>query len=285
MQATRRRRIRVCCSVVLTCHVSVCAPLPFSQLVYGDLPLLPPETLDPTGRRPRTIVLNFDKTLVHCGWSRLGGWEVRKRPGVDQLIERLHMAGYELILWANMPSFEVDPTLVELDPLGYFKHKLYNESTNYKYGSSDSLWPSLVKDLSRLRRDPKRLIVIDTDAKKYSQIDGHDNVMILPPFVDDIKDKELTKLLKILEDVKRYNVHDTTQIVRKFNENPNGDLFAKEREAAEEASRNLRGDKPQANKRSTPAAAAAIDDDDEDEDDQPKQGWGSWIVSKVTGRK
>lgn len=163
-------------------------------MVYGDSPLLPAETLDAVGRRPRTVVLGFDHALVHCSWSRLGGWEVRKRPGVDRLIERLHLAGYELVLWANLPSFEVEPTLAELDPLGYFKHKLYNESTNLKY----SQW-KLVKDLSRLQRDPKRLIVLDVSAEKYAPIGEFENVMTIKPFVDDINDRELTKVLKVLE--------------------------------------------------------------------------------------
>lgn len=40
------------------------------QLVYGDSKLLPPEVPDPaTGRRPRTLVVNFDKTIVHCDWT------------------------------------------------------------------------------------------------------------------------------------------------------------------------------------------------------------------------
>lgn len=254
-------------------------------MIYGNSPLLPPETLDATGRRPRTVILNFDKTLVHCDWTRNGGWEVRKRPGVDRMIERLHMAGYELILWANMPAFEVEPTLAELDPLGYFKHKLYNESTNYKLVEG-SRWPSLVKDLSRLQRDPKRLIVIDTSNAKYSPIDGYENVMLIKEFTDDLKDKELTTVLKILEDVKRFNTHDVTSVIHRFNSSPNKeiDFFEKERAAAEEASRNLRGDKNKGKKQQV-VQQKDDDDDDDEQPNQPTQSWGSWLKSFVVSAK
>ena len=45
-------------------------------------PLLPTVQLDQYGRRPRTLVLNFDKTIISTQWSRFGGWQVscvRKR--------------------------------------------------------------------------------------------------------------------------------------------------------------------------------------------------------------
>lgn len=259
-------------------------------LVFGDSPLLPPESLDALGRRPRTIVLSFDQTLVHCGWSRAGGWEVRKRPGVDQFIERLQMAGYELVLWANMPSFEVEPTLAELDPLQYFKHKLYNESTNFKLTSqSDSILPfKLVKDLSRLQRDPKRLVVVDVSDAKYSPIGQNQNVLKVTPFVDDIKDAELPRVLKVLEDIRRFNIHDVTRVIERYNatnwkETPGKDLFEQERKAAAEAIAKLK--KPEDARRERRERKEQREDTESSSSSAgaASEGWGSWIKRKVVG--
>lgn len=81
-------------------------------------------------------------------------------------------------------------------------------------------------------------------------------------------------------DVKRYNIHDLTSVVHRFNANPEEDLFAKEREAAELAAQNLRhgGSAKKANSKSAK----------EDAEDKPaaaaKQSWGAWIKGKIYGQ-
>jgi TFIIF-interacting CTD phosphatase-like protein len=129
--------------------------------------------------------------------QRAGGWQIRKRPGVDRFLERAHRAGYEIVLWANMPQYEVEALIAELDPSGFIKHKLYTEHTNFKKIGDAA--PALVKDLVRLQRDPKRLIVVDVDTRKYAPIDDKQNVMTIQPFVDDVHDHELKNLTALLE--------------------------------------------------------------------------------------
>jgi hypothetical protein len=81
-------------------------------------------------------------------------------------------------------------------------------------------------------------------------------------------------------DVKRYNVHDVTSVIRRYNANPNEDLFVKEKEAAAEASKNLRGDK---SGQRTKKRADKSEGKDAKEEAAPTQSWGSWIKSKVVG--
>jgi len=116
---------------------------------------------------------------------------------VDRFLERAHRAGYELVLWANMPQYEVEALIAELDPSGFIKHKLYTEHTNFKKIGDAA--PALVKDLARLQRDPKRLIVVDVDTRKYAPIDDKQNVMTIQPFVDDVHDHELKNLTAMIE--------------------------------------------------------------------------------------
>lgn len=116
---------------------------------------------------------------------------------MDRFLERAHRAGYEIVLWANMPQYEVEALIAELDPSGFIKHKLYTEHTNFKKIGDAA--PALVKDLARLQRDPKRLIVVDVDTRKYAPIDDKQNVMTIEPFVDDVHDHELKNLTALLE--------------------------------------------------------------------------------------
>jgi len=264
----------------------------FRNIFYGDSPLLPPETLDANGRRPRTVVINFDKTIVHCHWTRAHGWEVRKRPGVDRFLERAARAGFELVLWANQPQFEVEPTLQELDPGQYIRHKLYSEHTAWKWRKEEGGWfpkPVLVRDLNRLNRDKRRLVVIDCDTKLYTG-DGNltENVVVIPEFVDDINDPYLKNVTMMLENIQRYNIHDVQSVIARFNANPNGDLFVKEREAAQAAIKNLKGaaarDAYQVHGgvvRGSEDDSKEGNDSDEKQKQKPKQGWGSWVKGLV----
>ena len=39
------------------------------QMFLGTKPILPREQFDAMGRRPRTLVLGWDRMLVHCEWT------------------------------------------------------------------------------------------------------------------------------------------------------------------------------------------------------------------------
>lgn len=165
----------------------------------------------------------------------------------------------------------------------------YNESTNFKVTrQTDSILPfKLVKDLGRLQRDPKRLIVIDVSDAKYSPIGDYHNVLKVAPFVDDIKDGELPRVLKVLEDVRRFNIHDVTKVVDKYNATnwqatPTKDLFDQERRTAAEAIAKLK--KPDdARRERRERKEQRADEATTTEPTTAGEGWGSWIKRKTIG--
>jgi len=283
-------------------------------LVYGLQPILPREMPDALGRRPRTLVLGWDKVLVHCEWSRQDGWKVRKRPGVDKFLERCQRAGFEVVLWANMAAFEIEALVAELDRTGAFKHKLFNEQASFKWvaeqeakdkakelaqntqiaaehvGAKVDAPPAagkrkggfqLVRDLSRLQRDPKRLLVLDTKNAPYAPVEDKTNVLFVEPFEEQTEDPTLKQLGDIIENIQRYNIHDVSTVVARYNANPSADLFVRERAAEQAAMRKLRRVMPAGQHGKAAHAAAASDDEEDDEDDEEehksKSSGGGWM--------
>lgn len=202
------------------------------EFFAGDQsPLCDAPVPDPYGRRTRTVVVNFDGTLVCCVWTRHGGWVVRKRPGVDKFLEQCQKAGYEVILFSSKSQMDVGDFVGDLDPFGITRTRLFKDSCNFKEGRH-------VKDLTRLQRDLKSVVMIDHQ--------GHDTALLQPnncinisEFTDNPSDRELIKIMALLEDMQKFNVYDVREVVKKYNDNPNVDHFKEEKGRADEAQRQL----------------------------------------------
>jgi len=108
-------------------------------------------------------------------------------------------------------------------PKGRIKYQLYRDSTNYRNGN-------FVKDLSRLDRDMKRVLVIDHNRSSLSH---PENGVIISPFTDQLDDRELCKLWTLLYGIVRYNVYDVREKIKLYNEDPDGQHFKKEIEWTE----------------------------------------------------
>ena len=94
-------------------------------------------------------------------------------------------------------------------------------------------------------------------------------------------------------DISRYNIHEVTKFISRYNEDRNADLFAEQRELANNAVRKIKGDKrpalaaankteASASKQTAAAAATASFGDDDDDDEEEvvevkKSGWSSWL--------
>lgn len=171
--------------------------------------LLSDEVPDMYMRRPRTIVLNFEKTLVYPFWTREEGWRVRKRPHVDMFLEKLGRAGYEVVIWSNQAQFETEDKMAALDMMGVARHRFYREQTNFHRGRT-------VKDLKRLNRSLKRVIVIDFDKRASLP---SSNCLVMEPWFEDLEDNELVRASIFLENLMRFNVHDVRKYIREYNTN------------------------------------------------------------------
>lgn len=128
---------------------------------YADPPsdrLLP--DLPPHARHIKTLVMDLDDVLIHSDWTRGRGWRTFKRPGADEFIK--DMAQYfELVLYTSQLPTYADPILDRLDPHRMIQYRLYRDSTSYIDGKH-------VRDLSKLNRDLKQVLMITADPDAYS---------------------------------------------------------------------------------------------------------------------
>lgn len=169
------------------------------SLAFGSglPPLVPPEK--------RTVFLDLDETLVHSKADppperydfvvkpRIDGeamtFYVLKRPGVDDLLESL-AAKYEVVVFTAGLREYASLVLDRLDRKRVIAHRLYRDSCKEVEGR-------LVKDLSDLGRDLRRVVIVDDNPNSYSL--QPENAVPVAPFIDDLGDCELRKLAGFFE--------------------------------------------------------------------------------------
>lgn len=128
---------------------------------YADPPsdkLLP--DLPPHARHIKTLVLDLDDVLIHSDWTRGRGWRTFKRPGADEFVKDLAQY-FELVVYTSQLPTYADPILDRLDPHRMIQYRLYRDSTRYVEGKH-------VRDLSKLNRDLKQVLMITADVDAYS---------------------------------------------------------------------------------------------------------------------
>lgn len=128
--------------------------------------LLPP--LGNQHLNKKTLVLDLDETLVHSGFEPFNPSDivisinlarakqdihVLIRPGVAQFLEKMGRH-YEIVIFTASIAQYADPVLNILDPNRYCAYRLYREACT-------SLNGNYVKDLKRLNRDLKNVIIVD----------------------------------------------------------------------------------------------------------------------------
>lgn len=166
---------------------------------------LPAPQLDPFGVAPRTLVIDLEGTLVKCSWSREHGWRITKRPGVDIFLTRMARAGYELVIFSDNYESLAMEIVDNLDSKQVCQHRLYKECITWRDGK-------FVKDLSRLNRDLSRVVMIDDCPDSVSM--QMENAILIPTYDDDRSDRELLKLMPLLEDIQRKDVLDVRELLQ-----------------------------------------------------------------------
>ena len=133
------------------------------------LSLLSPKL--PEFMEKNTLVLDLDETLVHSSFtstpcdislridvdSRKFDVYVLKRPGVDKFLEKCAEL-FEVVIFTASLSNYADPLLDLLDVDKKIQYRLSRESCSFINGC-------FVKDLSKLGRDLKHVIIIDVISK------------------------------------------------------------------------------------------------------------------------
>ncbi|CAF0979840.1 unnamed protein product [Rotaria sordida] len=164
--------------------------------------LLP--TLRVTERVKICLVIDLDETLVHSSFKPVPNADfivpveidgqvhqvyVTKRPHVDEFLRRVGEL-FECVLFTASLAKYADPVADLLDPNQIFHSRLFRESCTYYNGN-------YIKDLSRLGRDIRKVIIIDNSPVSY--IFHQDNAVPVTSWFDDMHDTELLTLVPIFE--------------------------------------------------------------------------------------
>ena len=118
--------------------------------------------------------MDLDETLVHSSLKLVDNADivlpveienqicmiyVLVRPFVIQFLKRMHKH-YELVIFTASLSKYAEPLMMQLDPQNLCAYKLFREHCTY-YNNA------FVKDLTRLGRDLKDVIIVDNSPVAY----------------------------------------------------------------------------------------------------------------------
>ncbi|KAI3407749.1 uncharacterized protein J3R85_020784, partial [Psidium guajava] len=177
---------------------SLCRSLSFDAENYRLPPVVSPAKT--------TVFLDLDETLVHSqtdpppekfdfvvqpsiNGERLNFY-VLKRPGVDDFL-RVMSAKFELVIFTAGLREYASLVLDRLDPKrSLISHRLFRDSCEEVDGK-------FVKDLSKMGRDLKRVVMVDDNPNAYAF--QPENAIPVSPFVNDLSDVQLGKLVKFFE--------------------------------------------------------------------------------------
>ena len=157
---------------------------------------------------PHTLVLDLEQTLVGSTWDRKYGWRHAKRPGVDKFLHDLAQY-YEIVLYSPSHEGLASPVVDALDKDGCIMHRLYRDATYFFKGVH-------VKDLRRLNRDLKRMIVIDDDPLEVQL--NPENLLRVKPYIDptDQNDTTLSRITPFLIEIAREGYNDIPKLFQQY---------------------------------------------------------------------
>ena len=185
---------------------------------------LPPKT----SKYPKTLVLDLDETLIHsyfdCCSPRPPDLsydiiiEKRKihvnsivRPGAIEFLESVSSI-YEVVIFTASLSEYANPLVDFIDKNKKCKYRLYRE---HCCSFSNGFTNSFTKDLKKLDRDMKNLIIIDNNPKSY--ILNKENGVPIKTWVEDINDRELLRLIPYLIFLSSEKIEDVRPFLRQVN--------------------------------------------------------------------
>jgi RNA polymerase II subunit A small phosphatase-like protein len=184
---------------------------------YRDDHLLPP--LPKEGRYAhkkhgkKCLVLDLDETLVHSSFKPVEKYDfvipveiegtvyqvyVAKRPGVDEFMKKVGEL-FEVVIFTASLSVYATPLLDKLDIHKVIDWRLFRESCTYVQGT-------YVKDMCRMGRDMKRILIIDNSPHAFAF--NPENAIPCESWFDDYEDVELYDLIPILTGLADESVED-----------------------------------------------------------------------------
>jgi len=158
----------------------------------------------PGEERKKCVIIDLDETLVHSSFKPVSEADfivpveidgmihqvyVLKRPHCDEFLMKMGEM-FECVLFTASLAKYADPVADLLDKYGTFKTRLFRESCVFHKGN-------YVKDLNRLGRDLRQVVIIDNSPQSY--IFHPDNAVPVTSWFDDPNDTELLDLIPFFE--------------------------------------------------------------------------------------
>lgn len=166
--------------------------------------LLPDPVPYPYYQPPYTLVLEFTDVLVHPDWTYKTGWRFKKRPGLEYMLENL-VGLYEIVIFTAEPGMTIFPVIEAVDPKNFISYKLVRDSTHFVDGHH-------VKNLDRLNRDLKKVIVVDWN--KQSVKFHPDNHLNISQWKGENEDRALLDLTSFLKTIASTEIEDVREVLR-----------------------------------------------------------------------
>ena len=183
-------------------HKSAFTPSNRSKKLFSNKLLLPPKSQEFSYKK--TLILDLDETLVHSSFTPFEKNDivldvdfegvvyniyVLVRPDAELFIKSVAKF-FEVVIFTASISKYASPLLDILDKEKNIKHRLYRDHCTYINGI-------YIKDLKKCNRSLKDLIIVDNSPIAYTF--DSDNGLPILTWIDDPDDRELMKLLPILE--------------------------------------------------------------------------------------
>ena len=194
-------------------HQSAFTPTNRSNKLISEKLLLPPKSQEFANKK--TLILDLDETLVHSSFTPFEKNDivlnvdfegvmyniyVLVRPDAELFIKTVAKF-FEVVIFTASISKYASPLLDILDKGKNIKHRLYRDHCAFINGI-------YIKDLKKCNRSLKDLIIVDNSPIAYTF--DSDNGLPIKTWIEDPDDKELMKIVPILEFLSK------TKDVRKF---------------------------------------------------------------------
>ena len=179
--------------------------------------LLPEKS--PKNINKKTLLLDLDETLVHSSFMPFDKSDIILKVEFDEAMYNIHVLVrpdvnefltevskyFELVIFTASLSNYASPLIDILDPQKLCSFRLYREHCTYVNGL-------YVKDLKRIGRDMKSLILLDNSPISYAFT--VENGLPILSWINDKQDKELTKYIPILKFLSQ--VDDVRKYIKQF---------------------------------------------------------------------
>ena len=169
----------------------------------------------------KTLILDLDETLVHgqnipftqtkhqkilqCKLNNIDTTiYVKIRPGVKEFLRKMSKI-YEIIIFTASVEDYAKLLIDLIDTKNFFSYKLFREQCSFE----NNIY---IKDLKKLGRDLKDVIIIDNSPNSY--IYNKENGIPISTWFDDENDRELYNITQIMEFLS--DVDDVRVFIPKF---------------------------------------------------------------------